>query len=330
MKSKSLKVLKAGSLAKMETTKANLLAPKDPGAVSAPVIKPPDSVRTAVWFSQVLRQRLADYLHRLRQCRKKLLAKPVHNLRVATRRLVSPISLLDPIYPGCKTREAIWRLKKQFRSLGDLRDANILCTTIAQQRETFPALKVLLKQLRRRENRLIKTAARKIERCQKHNVARAVDRLIAELKKTSGDSRRQKKLNSIALRCAREAFAETQRRRRLIDYSDLATIHHTRIAFKKFRYLMESLPPEMTGLGKREFRDLNRYQGKMGDIQDLVVIQTCLQDFLKHKEGSAAKLHSFSLHLRRRRELALRRFREWANPPFQFRPPACEASATTK
>ncbi len=221
-------------------------------------------------------------------------------------------------------------LKKQFRSLGDLRDANILCATIEEQRGTFPALKLLLKQLRRREDRLRKAASRNILRRQKHKIMRVVGSLLAELEKTSSDARRQKKLNTMVLRCARQSFAETQKRRRLIDYSDLATIHKTRIAFKKFRYLMESLPPEMIGLGKREFRDLNRYQGKMGDIQDLVVIQTCLENFLKNKEDSTAKLRSFSLHLRRRRELALGRFRKWADSPFQFRPSAGEPKATRK
>ncbi len=69
----------------------------------------------------------------------------------------------------------------------------------------------------------------------------------------------------------------------------------------------------MIGLGKREFRDLNRYQAKMGDIQDLVVIQRGLEAFLKYNEDSAAKLHSFSAHLSRHLEVALRRFRKWAD-----------------
>ncbi len=176
----------------METAKASLLAPKAPGDVSAPVITPPHSGRTADWLSQVLRLRLANYLHRLRQCRKQPLAKPVHNLRVATRRLVSSLNLLDPIYPDRKTREIIRMLKKQFRSLGDLRDANILSTTFEQQRRKFPTLKVLLKQLRRRENQLIKAASRKLLRRQRHKVTRVVGRLHAELEKTSGDARRQK------------------------------------------------------------------------------------------------------------------------------------------
>jgi CHAD domain-containing protein len=322
MTSNTLKSLETGSPAEKDSANAIILSSKEPVAHPKPLPDSPHPVKTAAWFSRILRRRLDVFLHRLNQCRKKPLAEPVHDLRVATRRLISLIKLLGQIFPDCKTRKTLGILKKQFESLGELRDANILRIAIERQQKSFPDLVVLTRQLRRRERRLVKSASREIKRCKKHKVARCVDKLIADLRETPGNIRWQKKLNSIALRCAREAFAETQKRRKLIDYSDLATIHRTRIAFKKFRYIVECLPPEMTGLGKRELGALNLYQGRMGVIQDLVVIQSHLEDFTKQKKETTAKFGSFFRHLRHRRALALRGFRKSADTLLQFQPPS--------
>jgi CHAD domain-containing protein len=52
----------------------------------------------------------------------------------------------------------------------------------------------------------------------------------------------------------------------------MRTVHQTRIAFKRFRYMLESLSPAITGPSRRQLRALAYYQRKMGIIQDHEVL----------------------------------------------------------
>jgi CHAD domain-containing protein len=129
-----------------------------------------------------------------------------------------------------------------------------------------------------------------------------------------------------------EAFAETAERRRAIDFSDLSTIHRTRVAFKKFRYIVESIPLSATGLTKRDLRTLALYQRRMGNIQDLEVIQATITDLIQRQDGLEGLLASFCAYLRRRRTRALLSFRKSADSLFQFWPPrpATERSVSAR
>jgi CHAD domain-containing protein len=94
------------------------------------------------------------------------------------------------------------------------------------------------------------------------------------------------------------------------------------VAFKRFRYIVESLSPGITGLSKRQLRTLAYYQRKMGIIQDLEVMQACLTRYSRDDKKREALLHRFSRHLRQRRARALRSFLKSADRLFDFWPPA--------
>jgi CHAD domain-containing protein len=129
-------------------------------------------------------------------------------------------------------------------------------------------------------------------------------------------------LASAVLRAAAQAFAEAVERRRAINLADLRTIHQTRVAFKRFRYILESLSPGITGLSKRQLRALAYYQRKMGIIQDLEVMQACVARYIREDKKREALLQRFSRHLRERRARALRSFLNSADRLYQFWPPA--------
>jgi CHAD domain-containing protein len=102
----------------------------------------------------------------------------------------------------------------------------------------------------------------------------------------------------------------------------MRTIHHTRVAFKRFRYIMESLSPGITGLSKRQLLALAYYQRKMGIIQDLEVMQSCVARYAREVKNREALLQRFNSHLRQRRARALRSFLKSADRLYQFWPPA--------
>jgi CHAD domain-containing protein len=111
------------------------------------------------------------------------------------------------------------------------------------------------------------------------------------------------------------------RRRQAIDPANASTIHRTRIAFKKFRYIVESLSPDVTGFGKRELRALAYYQRRMGNLQDLEVVQQCITSFVQKHAGMEGLLKPFVGYLKARRARALRSFLRSADDLFEFWPP---------
>jgi len=135
------------------------------------------------------------------------------------------------------------------------------------------------------------------------------------------DGRQDDVLKAVT-RATTMAFATLLGRRKTIDPANPETIHRTRIAFKKFRYMVESLSPDFTGLGETKLRVLARYQQRMGILQDLEIIERCITDFVRQDQGIGSLLAPFSRYLQATRARALRTFLKSADEVFEFWPPA--------
>jgi CHAD domain-containing protein len=274
------------------------------------------------WFVKSLRNRWESYRGRLKECRQEPSAESVHQLRVATRRLSSQLIVLEGVSSRRRFVKARRMLKRQLQSLGSLRDHHVQRVFIEQHTAKFPELLLLQRAIEHREREILEAACRKVRRFKTKKLEKWICDPVANLTRSSAKTYTQDELTSLALGCAGKAFAETVERRKLIDISDLRTIHRTRVAFKKFRYIVEILPTEISGLGKRQLRSLAHYQRRMGNIQDLGVIQQGITDFIKQHEGVEALLHPFFAYLRRRRARVLLAFRKSADKLFQFWPPS--------
>ena len=309
--------LAEGESATRQTPK---LRPENRGWIST---RPPGRLKAEPWLAQALRGRWESYADRLHACRERASADSVHELRVATRRLISQVILFDSIFCSGKAQRTLRLLKRHLESLGALRDHHVQQILIEQQTSRFPELLALKRHLDRRQQKLIRAASRRINRFRNKKLEKWIGAMVAELAQDSNTASGRNRATALALRRAGEAFSETLARRRSIDYSDLKTIHRTRVAFKKFRYIVESLPGKVTGLSKRDLRQLAYYQRKMGNIQDLEVLQAYLTDFLERHEANRNLLAPFCAYLRRRRTHALRSFRKSADEIFRFWPPPC-------
>jgi len=278
--------------------------------------------KTATWFSEALRARWEAYGRRLDECRDEPSAESVHELRVATRRLISQLGVVGCMVVSRKPDKAGRMLKRQLRSLGALRDVHVQRIFMERQSVRFPELVLLKEYLERREGELVRAAIRRTHSIKTTKLEKWVLNLMVALAEQENASSSRKGLSSAALRCAQDAFGQVVERRRLIDFSDLRTVHRTRVAFKKFRYVVESLPPDTTGLTKGALRSLAWYQRRMGSIQDLEVLQACVTDFLNRHEGGQHLLAEFCAYLSHRQTRALAAFRKSVDRLFELWPPA--------
>ena len=106
-----------------------------------------------------------------------------------------------------------------------------------------------------------------------------------------------------------EAFAVVNQRYALIDPQEPATIHRLRIAFKKFRYMVEVVYPILQGLPADHLKKLHDYQAAMGDIQDMEVALQKLADF-DEQSTAPHDLEPVRLYYKERHALALSRYIE--------------------
>jgi CHAD domain-containing protein len=273
-------------------------------------------------LAMALDSRWQSYREQLRQCQRKFSEEAVHELRVASRRLLAHFTLLSCAAPSAALEKARRVLKRRLAALGDLRDTQVQRLFIEQKTASFPELVLVRDWLERRERRLAQSAAEKVNRFKTRKLERWIAAMSADLTANAGRSRAQRQLASVILRATAQAFAEAVERRRAIDLADLRTIHQTRVAFKRFRYILESLSPGITGLSKRQLRALAYYQRKMGIIQDLEVMQACVARYVRVDNRRKALLQRFSRHLAQRRARALRSFLKSADHLFEFWPPA--------
>jgi CHAD domain-containing protein len=284
----------------------------------------PGRLTTAIGpcLAESLEQRWTSYRKELRRCQEEFSEDAVHELRVASRRLLAQFVLLSSVAPSTGLEKARSSLKRRIVALGDLRDTQVQLTFIDQHAGSFPELDPLRAWLRHREDRLVKSAAKKVNRFRTKKFGKWISAMTEDLTASAGNVRARKQLASALAHTAANAFAEVEKRRQAIDLADLGTIHQTRVAFKRFRYIMETLSPCVTGLTKRQLRTLAYYQRRMGIIQDLEVMKRCVERFVAEHKNTESALHPFRRYLRQRRTRALRSFLKSADRVFEFWPTA--------
>jgi CHAD domain-containing protein len=282
----------------------------------------PASVAVGRCLAAALRARWQAYRDELRRCRAEVTEEAVHELRVATRRLIAQLLMLGCVLRDPSLEKARRTLKRRLVALGDLRDVHVQRSFLSRQATRFPDLVPMCEWLERRERRLLKSAVRAVEGCKIRKLEKLMEALIEKLDGGVRSGRPQNGLSSAVLKATAKAFAEAVERRKAIDLADLRTVHQTRVAFKRFRYMVEVLSPDVTGLSKRQLRALAYYQRKMGAIQDLEVLQAGVARYLAEHKGAKARLLPFSRYLALRRARALRSFRKTADRLLEFWPPA--------
>lgn len=280
------------------------------------------SVSVGLCIAEALDRRWQSYREQLGECQRGFSQAAVHELRVATRRLLAQLTLLACIVPGPTLEKARRTLKRRLAVLGELRDAQVQLAFVDRKAATFPELVLLHSWLDRQERRLVKRAARRVKCFKTRKLERWISALSAVLTANARGARAQGRLASVVLSATARAFAEAVERRQAIDLADLRTIHQTRVAFKRFRYMVESLSPVLTGLSRRQLRTLAYYQRKMGIIQDLEVMQACVMRYIGENKKREHLFRPFCGHLRQRRACALRSFLKSADRLFGFWPPA--------
>src|SRR5262245_31123033 len=104
----------------------------------------------------ILDLRWSSYRKALKRCRSKFSERSVHALRVAVRRMLSMLALLEPAFAD-RTIPLLQRaLKDRLKALSGLRDTHVQIDAIAKMLDDSPELEPFHEWLRQKERRLVR------------------------------------------------------------------------------------------------------------------------------------------------------------------------------
>lgn len=236
--------------------------------------------------------------------------EPLHDMRVAIRRLRTLLRALAPACGGISAERMEERFDRLQKALGPARDADVLIGILESKavcrileglharEEVLEKQRALLEQRKETVRTLVSGA---LYRRLKNDAARFIEAGCP----AQGFDR--PKLRKQALAALRKAMDRVRRRSVMPASCPPDAIHALRIACRRARYLCEFFGPDLgtsvSALGQR----LKTIQDVLGDVHDLDVLVSELEN--EHVAVPAALLRAF----REKRKRLLRAFRrEWA------------------
>jgi len=202
----------------------------------------------------------------------------VHDLRTASRRLLSLLDCIRILDDAKPVRRLSRRVDRVLSRLGSARDLSVERHTlsISARRARAPALKSFLNQLEREYRRELRRSQRDLDRVDVRDLTSQRNRIRKALAHLPGP---RKDVHQKLLRSARDALDRVREKRAAIDPHKIQTLHHTRIAVKNFRYLLEAIAPEVPGASPKALATLRALQTSLGDLHDLEVLTAALSRY---------------------------------------------------
>jgi CHAD domain-containing protein len=226
---------------------------------------------------EALENRWRNYRVELKRCRDEFSNEAVHDLRVATRRILAFIRLLDSISPRPRLKKLTRTFKDQLDEFDELRDTQVILAELSEILLELPQLRDFQKSLQSSEERMLRALRKRLKKLEITETAKRVRKT-----RESIASKKDGGLESQIMQAVDEAFQRVKQRHSEVAVDRPATIHRVRVAFKSFRYMVEIAHPLMLNFPTENLKRMNDYQTLMGEIQDAEVFAQTLADFTEH------------------------------------------------
>lgn len=226
-----------------------------------------------------LDSRWNQYRGHLKSCRRALSEGSVHDLRVATRRLLALAELVGAVAPQPGVRKIRTELKSALNRFDALRDTQVMLDEISRKPAFLPELEPFRQHLEKRKRRLLAKAGKLIAARQPGGLARRLKKVRERLAKQGPD------LKERLLQAVDTTYLSAFRRYRRIDPEQPDTLHRARVAFKHLRYTLEVTHPLVRTFPETMFARMQDYQTALGDIQNETVLLRTLTRFEKRRSS---------------------------------------------
>ncbi len=224
-------------------------------------------------------QRWETYQSELANCRAEFSETAVHDLRVSTRRLLATLELIRALDKHPRVKKMRRSLKSQLDGFDNLRDVQVMLVDISGKFESLPELEPFRQYLLKREKRLLRDAEKQVNAIKSAALEKRLLKMRAALAAIPTEELLPRLLTAVD-----QAYLTVRERYGLIDPACPATIHSLRVAFKKFRYMVECLEPALPDFPKTRMKSMQNYQTLMGNLQDMEVFLGTLTGFAKRHD----------------------------------------------
>ena len=277
---------------------------------------PPRLARHLAWSVCVAR---CCYRKRLARCQKKFSEKAVHGLRTETRRMLALLGLLEALHFEDSLKKLRKTFKERLDAFDDLRDTHVQLVLLKPMWSHFPEARELKKHLCKCEKRLVSTLSRRIQTTKSRKLNRRLKQLEKSLRKCA-ENPPSGRSTALAQTLLGGAFRRVVILRRQIKRNKPATIHHMRVAFKRFRYTAELLQPFLSHFTPHRLARMKEFQTAAGTIQDVVVLLARLDRDIKNGELDPACVKHLRGELLRHERRAIDSFMERIDELMDFEP----------
>ncbi len=225
------------------------------------------------------RHRIFSY--QLVKTRKRATEKAVHDLRVATRRLIAVTDIIRAMVPAADLSKTRKQLKQLLGALSELRDVQVQIITVRGLVGEFPAMNLFLTLLMVRQKQFLRREHAVLHEFQLKQIEDGIAETETRLQTILADPLLRDAARSIVIGKLAGTFSRAVQLKSAALSGKGTRIHRLRIAFKRFRYTVESLEAILPSVTSRMMRAMNAYQVRMGNIQDIDVLITSVRDHAK-------------------------------------------------
>jgi CHAD domain-containing protein len=229
------------------------------------------------------------------------------------------MELLGPFLAAKRVRKARAALKRHLDTFDDLRDTHVQLVAVERMLPVFPEARQFHDYLCRREDRFRRRTRKKIKRVRTKRLAALIAACRRDVRKWRRD-RPAQPANALLLRSIDAAFARTQQLKERIEPEDTRTIHCARVAFKRFRYMVETLADRLPAANEKLLEAMRRYQTMMGEIPDAEVLLRSFEKFRQKKGAASGASRRLREELLRRRAWLIRVYLDAADQLLDFWP----------
>ncbi len=240
--------------------------------------------------SGALSERWERFVRETARCRRRPAEPALHDLRVAMRRLLAAMNVVDGILPGGYCRRSSRRMRMHLKAFNRLRDVHVQLLGVRKLRRRYPVLARYGTFLRGEERVLGRTVRAEILAVRQESMLRCIADAQVALRNLYGSPAASGALRAMLQGSAAIAFGKVLARRAGLSAPDARSVHRMRVAFKKFRYTVEMCRPFLPRADREDARAMDEFQTAMGEIQDLEVLATGLRRFVRRQGRSAAPL----------------------------------------
>jgi CHAD domain-containing protein len=244
--------------------------------ISLQLDQPPRLSPAAALLRDGLMQRWDKFAIRLDRCHSDLSEQNVHDLRVSMRRMLAILLMCRAVMPGLKTKGLRRELKSHLDSLDELRDTQVMLLFMRRNFRRNEAAIPLITFLSLQETHLLSGIGYEIGKINGESLVEKVELLRTEMEQSLTGTG----VAGQILAAVDESYAEVMWRRVNVNPENMPSVHAMRIAYKRFRYMLEVASPLVPPMPPSRPRVLQRYQGMMGDIQDMVVFLSFVDKFI--------------------------------------------------